>query len=365
MYDAIGEPEAQSIIASSPIAGELLAWYERHRRVLPWRALPGMSADPYAVWLSEIMLQQTTVTAVKPYYEAFLARWPDVRLLAAADVQSVMQQWAGLGYYSRARNLHLCAKMLVERHGGSFPSHEAGLRALPGIGPYTAAAIAAIAFGQRAVVVDGNVERVIARLFAIANPLPGAKALIRSKADEVTPAERPGDFAQAMMDLGATICTPKRPSCTICPLLAHCAAAMSGTQESFPVKAPKQERPLRFGAAFYLRRADGAVLVRTRAAKGLLGGMTEIPGTLWSEDFDLARALREAPIEANYRKLDAMVEHVFTHFALRLCIYVAAVAQDCPTPPDCRWTRGEVLDNEALPSVMRKIVKAARQSMST
>ncbi len=221
---------------------------------------PGAKADPYAVWLSEIMLQQTTVQAVKPYYQRFLALWPTVEDLAAAPVEDVMKEWAGLGYYSRARNLHACAKTVATDLGGAFPSDEAGLRALPGIGPYTAAAIAAIAFGKRAVVVDGNVERVVARLFSIEEAMPAAKPVIRTRTDEITPDERAGDFAQAMMDLGATICTPKKPACAICPLMELCTARANGDAERFPLRAPKTERPRRFGAIFYARRADGHVL---------------------------------------------------------------------------------------------------------
>ncbi len=357
MYD-LAEPP----VAAARIAPAMLAWYDRHRRVLPWRALPGQRADAYAVWLSEIMLQQTTVAAVKAYFEAFLTRWPAVGLLAAAPTEEVMKQWAGLGYYSRARNLHACAKVVAEEHGGIFPDRETALLALPGIGPYTAAAIAAIAFDRRATVVDGNVERVVSRLFVIEEPLPSAKPLIKAKADLLTPSLRPGDYAQAMMDLGATICTPRRPACALCPLRPSCQASALGTAEAFPRKAPKAERPARSGAAFFLRRADGAVLVRSRPPKGLLGGMTEIPGTQWSGDFNLAHALKEAPMPASYRKLGAHVEHVFTHFALTLSVFVADVPQNAATPEGCRWVSAEALDGEALPSLMRKVVGLARQN---
>ncbi len=336
----------------------LLAWYDRHARVLPWRAPPGARADPYAVWLSEIMLQQTTVAAVIPYFHGFMARWPDVEALAAAPVEEVMRRWAGLGYYARARNLHACARAVVERHGGRFPQEEAALRALPGLGPYTAAAVAAIAFGRRAVVVDGNVERVVARLFAIDAPAPAAKPLIRARAAALTPPERPGDHAQAMMDLGATICTPKNPACAICPLGPVCAGR--GDPLRFPVKAQKPARPLRRGAAFYILRADGAVLVRTRPQKGLLGGMTELPGTPWSADFDPAAARRLAPLKARYRRLDGFVTHGFTHFELRLTMYLAEVEAGAQAPEGCRWAPAGGLDAEALPSLMRKAIEAAR-----
>ncbi len=357
MHDVLHE----AVIESSR-AEAALAWYDRHRRTLPWRAEPGETADPYVVWLSEIMLQQTTVATVKPYFAAFLVRWPNVRLLAQASVEEVMRQWAGLGYYSRARNLHACAKLVAGELDGRFPDTEAALRKLPGLGPYTAAAVAAIAFGRRAVVIDGNVARVVARLFAIAAPPPAAKALIREKAEELTPTRRSGDYAQAMMDLGATICTPKQPACARCPLRSHCAARASGDPMRFPLKAAKQPRPQWRGAAFFVRREDGAVLVRTRPPKGLLGGMVEIPGTAWSVDFDPGAAVREAPLPARFRKLDAAVEHAFAHFALRLDIYVAEVALARSAPAGCRWTHEGGLEKEALPSVMRKVVAAARES---
>jgi A/G-specific adenine glycosylase len=339
-------------------AARLLAWYDRHRRHLPWRAAPGVAADPYAVWLSEIMLQQTTVAAVKAYYEKFLALWPHVEDLAAAETDDVMRAWAGLGYYSRARNLHACAKQVAEEHGGRFPATEDGLRALPGIGPYTAAAIAAIAFGERAVVVDGNVERVVTRLFAIEEPMPRAKPLVRAAMDRITPDLRAGDFAQATMDLGATICTPRRPACALCPLNEGCLARIEQRQEIFPVKAPKAERPSRAGAAFFLRRHDGSVLVRTRPPKGLLGGMTEIPGTPWSADFELNSAMDHAPVATSWKRLPGSVEHVFTHFALRLTVFVAQ--HDTPAPEGARYVGDHALDDEALPSVMRKIIEHAR-----
>jgi A/G-specific adenine glycosylase len=337
-------------------AADLLVWYDRHRRVLPWRARPGEQADPYAVWLSEIMLQQTTVQAVKAYYERFLARWPKVEDLARAPIEDVMKEWAGLGYYSRARNLHACAQKVAAEHGGRFPSDEAGLRALPGIGPYTAAAIAAIAFDQRAVVVDGNVERVVTRLFEIAEPLPQAKPAIRAKADALTPDARAGDFAQAMMDLGATICTPRKPACALCPLSAGCGARAQGTQETYPRKGAKTPRPTRAGALFYARRADGKALVRTRPPKGLLGGMDEFPGTEWRADFNPAapEVPTLAPLPAEWRRLPGAVEHVFTHFALTLTVFTADLPARARAPDGARWVDEAALEGEALPSVMRK-----------
>jgi A/G-specific adenine glycosylase len=257
----------------------LLRWYEAERRDLPWRYGPRKKADPYRVWLSEIMLQQTTVKAVIPYFQKFVTRWPNVAALAAAPLEEVLQQWAGLGYYSRARNLKACADAVVRDFDGVFPRTENALRELPGIGPYTAAAIAAIAFGEKATPVDGNVERVVSRLFAVQQPLPAAKSEIRNLAATLTPARRAGDFAQAMMDLGAEICTPKNPSCLVCPVQQDCAASARGLAESLPIKAQKLARPSRYGVAFLVQREDGAVLLRQRPEAGLLGGMLEVPST--------------------------------------------------------------------------------------
>jgi A/G-specific adenine glycosylase len=352
-----------SLDARAGAAAALLAWYDRHRRDLPWRARPCEPADPYKVWLSEIMLQQTTVTAVKPYFLDFLERWPNVALLAQASGEEVMRAWAGLGYYSRARNLHACAQIVAGPLKGKFPDTEAGLQNLPGIGPYTAAAVAAIAYGRPAAAIDGNAERVVARLYAIATPLPAARSEIKAKAAAMVPAERPGDFAQAMMDLGAMICSPKHPSCAVCPLLKFCRGHASGCPESLPRKAPRRERPLRQGAVFFVRRRDGAVLVRTRPPNGLLGGMTEIPGTAWETHFDAASVAKQAPIEASYRKLDTNVTQAFTHFALRLEIYVAEVASRERAPKGYRFVPERGLDKEAFPSVMRKIIAVVRQTL--
>jgi A/G-specific adenine glycosylase len=355
--------EASSRASYHKTAARLLGWYDRHARDLPWRARPGERPDPYAVWLSEIMLQQTTVKAVAPYYRAFLARWPRVGALAAAPVEEVMSAWAGLGYYSRARNLHACARLVVERHGGVFPDSEAALRTLPGLGPYTAAAVAAIAFGRRAVVVDGNVERVVARLYRIATPPPAAKTEIRARADALTPEARAGDFAQAMMDLGATICTPRRPACALCPLTADCAARAAGDAEAFPVKAAKRERPRRAGAAFVIVRPDGAALLRTRPPKGLLGGMSEFPGTDWRTDFDPAAAVA-APMALAFARLPGAVDHVFTHFALTLTVFRAEAPAGAPAPAGMRWVAADALDGEALPGVMRKVWTHAQTSLN-
>jgi A/G-specific adenine glycosylase len=342
-------------------SADLLAWYDRHRRVLPWRAAPGERADPYRVWLSEIMLQQTTIKAVVPYFARFTARWPNVHALAAAPLGDVLKLWAGLGYYARARHLHACAKALVERHGGSFPQSETELAALPGIGHYTAAAIAAIAFDAPAAAVDGNVERVVARLFVLEEELPAAKAEVRRLTKALVPAERAGDFAQALMDLGATICTPKTPACALCPWMRACAARRRGDPESFPVKAPKKQGRLRRGAAFVLLRSDGFVLLRTRPPTGLLGGMSEVPTTRWMPDFaggtELAPRLRGT--EPKWRRRTGVVTHVFTHFPLELVVYTAEVAPPAAAPDGTRWVALAELGEEALPNLMRKVLAHA------
>jgi A/G-specific adenine glycosylase len=343
-----------------PDPAALLAWYDRHARDLPWR-LRGRRQEPYRVWLSEIMLQQTTVKAVAPYYARFLARWPSVTALAQADREDVLREWAGLGYYARARNLHACAVAVSENHAGLFPATREGLRALPGIGEYTASAVAAIAFDAPAVPVDGNVERVVARLFAIEDALPAAKPAIKARALSLMPASRSGDFAQGLMDLGATICTPKKPACALCPWTDACAARVRGDQESFPRKADKRDGTLRRGAAFVAVRAEGAVLLRTRADKGLLGGMTEVPGSDWSADFDSAGALDAAPRlrGAEWRKLPGRVRHVFTHFPLELTVFVAQVPAATRAPAGMRWVALAEAGGEALPNVMRKVLAHA------
>lgn len=339
---------------------DLLAWYDIHARHLPWRARPGVAADPYAVWLSEIMLQQTTVVTVGPYFRDFLDRWPKVEALAAAPVEEVMAAWAGLGYYSRARNLHACARIVAHDHGGIFPDTEAGLIALPGIGPYTAAAIAAIAFGKRAVVVDGNVERVVARLFSLETPLPEVKKEIRVCTDRLTPEKRAGDFAQGMMDLGATICTPRSPACALCPIAAHCTGRASGIAQTLPRRSPKKSRPLRFGACFWVTRPDGAVLLRRRPPKGLLGGMMEVPTSGWTEDQPTEEIwLADAPLSARWNKRVGFVTHGFTHFELQLVVYEARVSAVAAKNADGVWTPLEALASEALPTVMRKVVQLA------
>lgn len=342
--------------AAAPIARDLLDWYDRGRRALPWRALPGEIADPYRVWLSEIMLQQTTVAAVKPYFLRFLALWPTVQDLAAAPREDVMRAWAGLGYYARARNLHECAKAVVERFAGRFPASEEDLRMLPGIGEYTGAAVAAIAFGEAATVVDGNVERVISRLYAVEAPLPGSKPFIRTLTSRLVPAARPGDFAQAMMDLGATLCTPKSPACGICPVRLHCAAQARGLERELPRKTAKAMRPQRFGATALIRRPDGAVLMRTRPETGLLGGMAEFFGTDWLESpADPASLSRVADLGLEAK---GMVDHVFTHFALRIDVY-AGRSSGRVTPEGCRWVKTIAASREPLSSLMLKVRERA------
>jgi A/G-specific adenine glycosylase len=350
----------------------LLAWYDRYRRRLPWRPPAGETADPYRVWLSEIMLQQTGVKTVGPYFEKFVARWPDVGALGRASLDDVLRMWAGLGYYSRARNLHACAVAVLRDHGGAFPDTEQGLRALPGIGPYTAAAIAAIAFGRRTMPVDGNIERVVSRLFAVEEPLPQAKPLIQelaatllgsshtgdvdSRAGDVD--SRAGDSAQALMDLGASICTPKKPACALCPLNEDCLARARGDQEIFPRKTPKKSGTLRLGAAFVVTRGE-ELLVRTRPEKGLLGGMTEVPGSDWLAGQDDKSALKQAPVVkgiARWHRKAGVVTHVFTHFPLELAVYTARVAARTPAPAGMRWVPIATLRDEALPNVMRKVI---------
>ena len=339
-------------------ASDLLIWYDRHRRELPWRAQAGERADPYRVWLSEIMLQQTTVQAVKPYFAAFLARFPDVQTLAAAPSEAVMNAWAGLGYYSRARNLHACAQAVVARHGGQFPDTEGALRDLPGIGAYTAAAVAAIAFGRVAAAVDGNVERVMSRLHGLEAPMPAGRGAVAAHTLAIVPADRPGDFAQALMDLGATICTPRKPACALCPWQAPCRARHAGAQESFPRKSPKKERPQRHGVAFVVLRADQAILLRTRPPKGLLGGMAEVPTSAWSAKLDPSQMVQDQPVTASWLTANTPVRHVFTHFPLELTVLCARVPALTEAPESARFTTLAELDNEPLSSLMLKVIEA-------
>ncbi len=349
-------------ITASEAAALLLTWYDRHHRDLPWRVSPpmariGIVADPYHVWLSEVMLQQTTVQAVKSYFDKFVGLWPTIEDLAAAETEDVMKAWAGLGYYARARNLKKCAEAVAREHGGRFPDTEEALKALPGIGDYTAAAVAAIAFNSRSAVLDGNVERVISRLYAFETPLPAAKPRMRQLVAELTPADRPGDFAQAMMDLGATICTPKRPACSLCPFRQKCLALHNADPETFPRKAPKKEKPRRRGAAFVAIDQADAVYLRKRSDTGLLGGMTEVPGTDWTARRDGATTLDGQPFAAPWEPCGT-VTHVFTHFELRLSVYRANVVKALPGA-DGWWEPIASLKTQALPTVMKKAIAQA------
>lgn len=340
----------------------LLDWYDRHRRVMPWRALPGQNADPYHVWMSEIMLQQTTVAAVKDYFLKFLDRWPTVDALAAAPQEDVLSQWAGLGYYARARNLHKCARVVACDYGGAFPDTEEALLKLPGVGRYTAAAVSAIAFGRRAVVVDGNVERVMARLFDSDAVLPKDKPEFYRLAALCTPQTRPGDYAQAVMDLGATICTPRSPKCTLCPLVDICRGRDNA--DKLPLKAPKKQKPTRIGAAFWLQRQDGAILLERRPQSGLLGGMAGLPGTDWV-DKDQSPPPPVPPVAArNLAPLTGTVRHTFTHFHLELTVYKGQVA-DVSCPDRHHWVMLDDLEEAGLPTVMKKAAAHAFKTAQT
>jgi A/G-specific adenine glycosylase len=345
-------------VIADALRAQLLAWYDAKARDLPWRVGPadqaaGVRADPYRVWLSEVMLQQTTVPHATPYFLKFTARWPTVRDLAAEDDGEVMAAWAGLGYYARARNLLACARAVAAEHGGVFPDTEEGLRALPGLGAYTAAAVAAIAFHRAANVVDGNVERVMSRLFAVETPLPDAKPELKALAAALVRDARPGDWAQALMDLGATVCKPKSPLCDRCPVSGHCAALATGAPETYPRKLAKAERPRRYGAAFLLTHGDAVAMVR-RPPKGLLGGMLALPTTDWrAQPFSDAEVLAAAPAQADWRPAGE-IEHVFTHFALTLSVWRAEGDAD-----GLIWTPRR--DLEAMPSVF---LKAARAGLS-
>ena len=345
---------ATTITEPRALQGALLAWYDRHHRDLPWRVGPaaragGARADPYRVWLSEVMLQQTTVAAATGHFHAFTRAWPRVEALAAAPVEEVLAAWAGLGYYARARNLHACARVVADAHGGRFPDTEAELARLPGIGPYTAAAVAAIAFDRSAVVVDGNVERVMARLFAVEETLPQAKPALRAHAAALTPRARPGDHAQALMDLGATVCTPRSPACMVCPLRRWCAGHAAGLAASLPRKAPKAPKPIRRGICWLAEDGAGRVLVTRRPERGLLGGMLALPSTDWAEDPPVAAP----PVAADWQAAGE-VRHTFTHFHLRLGVMRAR----------CAHLPGEAMQapaaEAAMPTVFAKVLRLAQ-----
>lgn len=341
------------------ISKKLLDWYDRERRHLPWRAAPGTRPDPYHVWLSEIMLQQTTVATVRAYFEKFLTRWPSVTALAAAPQEEVLKEWAGLGYYARARNLHKCAQT-VTAQGGTFPDTEEGLKALPGVGDYTSAAIAAIAFDRPAAVVDGNIERVVSRLKRIGEPLPGAKKPIKAATADITPRKRPGDFAQAMMDLGATICTPKAPKCLLCPIADACAAQKAGDMERYPVKPPKKVKPTRRAISFWLMH-DGHILLERRPSKGLLGGMPGLFSTPWVERQDFPSKeewLPARPSDDYFKESEGMAKHTFTHFHLETQLVIAKAAQR-HNLENGFWVPEKDLSGAGLPTVFKKIADLA------
>ena len=385
----VGSMPPASKTKQGDLSTRLLAWYDIHRRVLPWRAPAGKRADPYRVWLSEIMLQQTTVQAVGNYYRKFLQLWPDVKALADAPQDKVLAAWAGLGYYARARNLHAAARMVAHEMGGRFPTSAETLRELPGVGSYTSGAISAIAYDEKQAAMDANAERVIARLYAVETPMPKAKTELHALCSALVP-DRAGDFAQALMDLGSAICTPKRPACQNCPWFADCKARKRGIQEQLPVKAPKMARPLKRGAAFVARDRTGAVLLVKRPDKGLLASMLEPPLGPWEENFPSnAKALKQAPFEAAWKKKPGIVRHGFTHFELEIEVYVADVGKrpqlswpanaghpvengkrskkrkmDGPDKPghdkqQVRWIASDQLREVELPTVMRKIVEHA------
>jgi A/G-specific adenine glycosylase len=339
-----------------PIVARTLGWWDRHRRTLAWRAAPGEPPDPYRVWLSEVLLQQTTALAATPYYEAFIAKWPRVEDLAAAPAEAVIGAFAGLGYYSRARNLHACAQEIA-RCGGRFPSEEAGLRALPGVGAYTAAAIAAIAFGRQTAPVDGNIARVLARLLALDQPIARVRGEIEAAARMLAPRERAGDFAQALMDIGAKICRPRNPDCPSCPLLPDCAAFRTGSPDAYPRRAEAKAKPRREGAVFFASRSDGAFLARRRPAHGLLASTVELPGTPWTSEGPGDAVAGAAPIVAAWRRLPGAVEQAFTHFALRLTVYAAAV--EAGAPDRHFWVARGSVGEAGFSNVMRKAVEHA------
>jgi A/G-specific adenine glycosylase len=358
MDDSVASLDAP--LKPGDIATRVLAWWDVHRRDLPWRARPGESPDPYRIWLSEILLQQTTAAAAAPYFLKFVAQWPRVETLAAASLDEVMSAFAGLGYYSRARNLHACAGE-VARAGGRFPQDEAGLRALPGVGAYTAAAVAAIAYGAKAAPVDGNIARILTRLYAMEAPIARARREIGAAAAALTPAERAGDFAQALMDIGATICRPKNPDCPACPLQPACRAARAGEPEAYPRRGAAKTRPTRVGAVFFARRADGAVLARRRPPKGLLGATLELPGGPWDAAERADLGLRHAPFATAWRRSPGEVEQVFTHFTLRLTLYAADVGSGPPPAEGQIWIQPAMAEGAGFSSIMLKAIAHGRR----
>jgi A/G-specific adenine glycosylase len=338
------------------LVARTLRWWMSRRRALPWRAAPGETPDPYRVWLSEVLLQQTTARAAAPYYQTFIAKWPGIEDLAAAPGEAVVSAFAGLGYYSRARNLHACAREIARR-GGRFPSEEAELRLLPGVGAYTAAAIAAIAFGRQTLPVDGNIARVLARLLALEAPIAQAKGEIASAARALAPRRKAGDLAQALMDIGATICRPRTPDCASCPLAQDCAAFRTGTPEAYPRRGPAKAKPRRAGAVFFARRSDGAFLARRRPPHGLLASTIELPGTPWTSEGPDEEFVGVAPVAARWRRLPGTVEQAFTHFALKLTVYAGAF--DGGAPEGHFWVARDAVGEAGFSNMMRKAVEHA------
>ncbi len=346
------------------ITSDLLTWYDANKRVFPWRAKHGGRSTPYRVWLSEIMLQQTTVQAVDGYYRAFLKRWPNVTALAHASLDDVLVAWAGLGYYSRARNLLRTAQIIAFERSGRFPRSAVELKKLPGIGPYTAGAIASIAFGERVAAIDANGERVLSRLFALEEPVPKMRRRMAALADALVPVERPGDFAQALMDLGSLICTPKSPNCTVCPVAQDCLALRRGLCEKLPVRISEPKRPTKRGAAFVALDRKGAVLLERRAEKGLLGGMMQPPLGAWREAFPTRlRAIKEAPFSGKWVKVPGFVRHSFTYFHLEIEVYVARFSRRPIF--DGVWVAREKLGHTALPTAMKKLIHHALEGKKT
>jgi len=350
------------------LSTKLLKWYNKEQRELPWRAKPGVAPNPYHVWLSEIMLQQTVVKTVIPYFNKFISLWPEITDLGKASDEDIRRAWAGLGYYTRAENLHKCARLICDEYEGNFPIFAEELETLPGVGPYTAAAIAAIAFDETATPVDGNIERVVARQFAVEDPLPGVKKKLKQLATTLTPPRRAGDFAQAQMDLGATICTPKNPSCLLCPISSSCEGYHLGIENTLPKRASKKPKPTRYGSAFFALREDGAVLLHQRPPGGLLGNMQEIPSSEWTENKDEAEnMLKSPPLKGDWWTVPGTVKHTFTHFHLELKVFRIIPGEEAEftlfaDAERCKWVDRDKLADEALPSIMRKIIQHALNS---
>ncbi len=343
----------------SRFAADLLDWYDQNARTLPWRVSPadrkrGILPDPYHIWLSEVMLQQTTVSTVRGYFARFVDKWPDIKAMAATDEEEILKAWAGLGYYSRARNLKKCADIIATEFGGLFPEDPVELRKLPGVGDYTSAAISAIAFDRAAPVVDGNIERIVSRLLCIDTPLPKSKPQIRAVMAELVPNSRPGDFVQAMMDLGASVCSPRGPECCACPVAAHCLAAQTGTPENWPVRVAKKQKPERVGAAFVAVAPDGSILLQKRADTGLLAGMSEVPTTQWSAQKDGKTGKDAAPFKAEWQEC-GMIRHTFTHFCLTLEVF----RTKCAVQPITNGWWSNAVEDEALPTVFNKVIDKA------